>query len=255
LLGELHVTRADASVVAIDEWRTGKTRDLLRLLALGDGHPVRTSRLIDNLWPDVSHSRASNSLRTAASQIRSTLREPCVVRHPHGLMLTNAAVDVTQFRASAGRVHLAARQGNSADVMTHARAAEWLYRGDFQAHDDDSPWAVAERESLRQQRQQMLCDAAVAALDLRLFREALDMATTAVRLDPASETAHRSLMQAHAELGEVGMALRVFERYRAHLADELGVDPSPQTRELHLSLLRGAGDHRARPGNPFPSVG
>jgi DNA-binding SARP family transcriptional activator len=47
-------------------------------------------------------------------------------------------------------------------------------------------------------------------------------------------------MQAYAELGEVGSALRVFETYRSHLAEELGADPSPQTRELHLKLLRGS---------------
>ena len=37
---------------------------------------------------------------------------------------------------------------------------------------------------------------------------------------------------------EAARALRVFERYRRRLADELGVDPSSQTQELHLQLLR-----------------
>jgi SARP family transcriptional regulator, regulator of embCAB operon len=256
LLGELHVTRRDASVVTIDEWRTNKTRDLLALLALGDGHPVRTAPLIESLWPDVEFARASNSLRTAASQIRSTLRENCVVRRPNGLLLTNVVVDVTQFRALAGQVRLAARREDSAEALAKARSAESLYRGDFHAYDDDHAWAVAERESLRQLRQQMLCEASVAALDLSLFREALDLATIAVRLDPASETAHRSLMRAHAELGEIGMALRVFEGYRAHLADELGVDPSPQTQDLHLSLLRGGcgGADKKNPGRGYPSA-
>ncbi len=46
-------------------------------------------------------------------------------------------------------------------------------------------------------------------------------------------------MRAHAELGEIGSALRVFEAYRARLAEELGADPSPQTTQLHLRLLRG----------------
>ena len=255
LLGELEVRRSDGSFVALEEWRTGKTRDLLRLLALADGHPVRASTLIDKLWPEAPSSRARNSLRTAASQIRRTAQEPCVVRQADALTLVNAWVDVNQFRTLGRRLQLAARGDAPAEVLTYARAAEWLYRDDFHAHDDDSPWAVAERDELRQLRQQMLSDASVAALDQQLFREALDLATTAVRLDPTSETAHRSLMRAHAELGEVGMALRVFESYRAHLADELGVDPSPQTQELHLHLLRGAADGKQASRRAYPTAG
>jgi len=45
-------------------------------------------------------------------------------------------------------------------------------------------------------------------------------------------------MRAYAELGETSSAIRVFETYRAHLADELGIDPSRATRELHLRLLQ-----------------
>jgi len=46
------------------------------------------------------------------------------------------------------------------------------------------------------------------------------------------------LMRAHAALGEIPAALRDFEDYRRRLAEELGVDPSPETRALHVALLR-----------------
>jgi len=44
-------------------------------------------------------------------------------------------------------------------------------------------------------------------------------------------------MQGYAGIGETSRALREFERCRAALAEELGADPSPQTRSVHLSLL------------------
>jgi SARP family transcriptional regulator, regulator of embCAB operon len=247
LLGEFEVHRSDGSRVEQREWRTGKTRDLVRLLALADGHPVRVPALIEKLWPDVSVSRARNSLGTAASQIRRTLGEPCVVRESDGLVLRNAWVDVSSFRALADRVQLAARSSASAEVLTNARAALTLYTGDFHAHEDDSAWAAGERRMLQGLRIATLCDAALAAIDLGLLREALDLAATAVRLDPTVEAAHRSLMRAHAELGEIGMALRAFEECRLHLADELGTDPSPQTQELHLQILRRPSEFRASP--------
>jgi DNA-binding SARP family transcriptional activator len=246
LLGDLDVRRFDGTQVAEEEWRTGKTRDLLRLLALANGHPVRVASLIDKLWPEATPSRARNSLRTAASQIRRSLHESrVVVRQSDALVLRSAWVDVNAFKALAHRSRLAARESASAEVLTNARAAQSLYRGDFHAHDDDNPWAVGERFLLRQLHQEILCDGAVAANDLGLLHEALDLASAAVRLDPTVETAHRSLMRAHAELGEVGMALRAFEACRAYLAEELGVDPSPQTQELHLQILRRPSELRS----------
>jgi DNA-binding SARP family transcriptional activator len=240
VLGDFTVRRRDTTEVHAEEWRTGKTRDLVRLLALADSHPVRVPSLLEKLWPDVGDTAARNRLRTAASQIRRTVKDPsCLVRESDALRLQNVWVDVSAFRALAMRAHLAARRGASTQVLENARAALGLYGGDFHAHDDDSDWAVEERSHLQKRLQEMICDAAVAALDLEEFREALDLATWTLQLEPTSETGHRALMQAHAELGEVAMALRVFETYRSQLAEELGVDPSPQTQELHLRILRG----------------
>ena len=238
LLGGLAVIRLDGTRVAVDEWRTGKTMDLLRLLALSNGRPVRTDSLIDKLWPDVGSDRAGASLRTAVSQIRRTARHNCVGRSPDGLVL-QAWVDVGAFEDAAQQVKAASHLGHHGDVLAAALTAERLYRGDFHAHDDDGDWARAEREHLTLTRLELLCDAAEAALALGSFREALELATTAARIDRGSESAHRALMRAYAELGDIGSALRVFETYRAFLADEFGADPSRQTRDLHVRLLRG----------------
>jgi two-component SAPR family response regulator len=239
LLGGLDVVRPDGTTVAVDEWRTGKTMDLLRLLALENGRTVRPSYLIDKLWPDAKPERARGSLRTASSQIRRAIGTNCIDRHPEGLLLLGAWVDVVRYLEDAVRVAEAARSGQDARVLDIARSAEQLYGGDFRAYDDDSVWAAEERERIVLARHQLLCDAATSALALRLPREAADLAAEAVRINDASETARRLLMVAHAELGEVGTALRVFESYRVQLATELGVNPSRQTRELHLRLLRG----------------
>jgi two-component SAPR family response regulator len=238
LLGALDVVRADGSSVDIDEWRTGKTMDLLRLLALSNGRPVRTDSLLDKLWPRVSAERGRASLRTASCQIRKALHGQCVVRQREGLVLQGAWVDAETFRDDVRRVQLAAGNGHHSHVVAIGKHAESLYLDDFHAYDDDGTWAADEREHLRHVRHAMLCDMAVSALELHLHRGALDFAGSAVRIDRSSETAHRVLMRAHAELGEIGSALRVFESYRTHLADELGASPSRQTRELHLRLLR-----------------
>lgn len=239
MLGGLVVIRPDGTAVSDHAWRTAKTMDLLRLLALTDGRPVPATSLIDKLWPDVPPERARASLRTASSHIRRAIGSPCVTRTREGLVLEGAVIDVVQLRNIAHRSGQAAADHDNREVVDLARQAEALYRGDFRAQDDDAGWARLEREQLRHLWYQLLCDAGASALALRRQRDALHFARTAVGVDPGSELAHRLLMQAHAAVGEVGSALRVFETYRTHLADELGADPSPQTQALHLQLLRG----------------
>ncbi|WP_309647970.1 BTAD domain-containing putative transcriptional regulator [Nocardioides sp.] len=243
LLGGFDVVRADGTPVEAAEWSTRKTKDLLRLLALSAGRPVRSSHLIEKLWPTATPERGRGSLRTAASQIRRTVGASCLARHPEGLILIDTRVDVVDFLELVRDAHRAAREERPDAAVVIGARAESLYSGDFHASDDDSPWARGERHRLQAARQGMLAESARCALQIGLPRDALELATTAVALDALSEGAHRSLMQAHAELGEIAAALRVYEHYRALLAEELGADPSAQTQELHLRILRGGADH------------
>lgn len=239
LLGTFEALRPDGTVVASHQWRTGKSIDLLRILALSNGRPVHLTGVVDKLWPGVSMERARASLRTAASHVRRALGVNCVQRQNGSLVLTGATVDVVEFQEGARLAQLAARAGDHRGALDLAERAEGLYTGDFHAHNDASEWAVAERNQLRRTRQVMLCAAADAAIALGSYPVARDLAEKAVGIDRSSETANRALMVAYAGLGETASALRVFESCRTHLAEELGADPSAQTQALHLRVLRG----------------
>ena len=239
LLGGLHVVRADGSAVDPTAWGTGKTMDLLRILALENGRTVRAASLIDLLWPDVDPQRGRGSLRTAASRIRTAVGHDCLQRHHGDIRLVTAVVDVDEYRQLVQAVRQAVARSDCDEALLLTEAAESVYAGDFRASGDEQSWAVFARSELRRLRLSALTDATHCALEGGRFREALELARTTVQLDPSSESAHRELMRAHAELGEIGQALRVFEDYRSHLADELGIDPSQLTRDLHLRLLQG----------------
>lgn len=242
MFGRLFVRRSNGEVVDHDEWTTGKTTDLLRLLALNANRPVSVHSIIDKLWPDVDEDKAKASLRTAASGIRQTLQEACVERHLGGLVLRNAWADVTAFQTIVHDVNAALHLGAHARVVARAREAEALYIADFRAYDDKSFWATESRDSLRLSRQSLLADAAESAFKLLWMRDAIDFATLAIAGDPCFERPHRTLMQAHAALGEIELALRAFEHLRVCLSQELGADPSPQTRALHIQMLSGDTD-------------
>ncbi|MET1037429.1 MAG: BTAD domain-containing putative transcriptional regulator [Aeromicrobium sp.] len=239
MFGRLFVRRSDGEVVGADEWSTGKTADLLRLLALHGNRPVSVQSLISKLWPDVEEHKAKASLRTAASRVRQVLGEPCVERSLGGLVLRNTWSDVVTFQSIVHEMTVALRGGDHARVVERAHEAEALYVADFEAYDDRSFWATETRESLRLSRQSMLADAGESALKLMWMRDAIDFSTSAIAEDVCFERPHRTLMRAHAALGEVELALRAFEHCRVALSQELGADPSPQTRALHIQILSG----------------
>lgn len=240
ILGRLRVRRPDGSIIDNTEWRTGKTADLVRLLALAGGKPVRVDTLLDCLWPSVEAAKARASLRTAASQIRRTLGVDCIERGFDGLALLNAWIDADAFTTLAheGRAH--ARAGHHAQVVRLARESEALYVGDLDCQvAGEETWVSEARENLASLRRDLLTEAAESALALGWHRDAEDFASRALRADSLAERPHRLLMSAYAGLGETDRALRVYERCRRLLAKELGVDPSPQTQAVHLQILTG----------------
>ncbi|HJR24240.1 MAG TPA: AAA family ATPase, partial [Acidimicrobiales bacterium] len=85
-------------------------------------------------------------------------------------------------------------------------------------------------------------------------RKAIEAARGAVDLDIASEAAHRHLMQALAAAGARGEALRVWERCRILLVEELGVDPSPETEAVYLEILNASAAVAADPDPPITSA-
>jgi len=56
---------------------------------------------------------------------------------------------------------------------------------------------------------------------------------------PLRERFHAQLMLTYAQAGRQAEALSAFQRAREVLADELGVDPGPELRQLHQQILAG----------------
>jgi streptogramin lyase len=74
------------------------------------------------------------------------------------------------------------------------------------------------------------------------FGDAVRYAAEITQLEPFRESSYRALMRAHAAAGNRAEALRVYERCRRFLADELGAYPSPESEAAYLELLRSSAD-------------
>src|SRR5439155_12733984 len=77
-------------------------------------------------------------------------------------------------------------------------------------------------------------DAALAELD---YTDALAHTEAAAALDRYSERAHRSAMLALYALGRQHEALETYRRFRARIDEDLGLEPTPDTRALESAIL------------------
>jgi SARP family transcriptional regulator, regulator of embCAB operon len=106
---------------------------------------------------------------------------------------------------------------------------------------EDAPWVAGRRLRL----QELLVRALDCRVDALLANDevslALDQARAAVELEPFRESGYRHLMQVLVRKGDRAEAIRVYNRCRQLLADELGVAPSSETQTLRQSLTEVSG--------------
>lgn len=106
-----------------------------------------------------------------------------------------------------------------------------LYHDDFLSN-TDAEWVAKRREDLRS----IYTDALIGLARIYERRDdpesALGLFLRAAATAPLREDLVRSIMQLYAELDRPEVALESYDSFRQALADELGVEPDPQTTQL-----------------------
>lgn len=227
LLGTFDVRRAGdaAGPVPVASQR------LIAYLALHERAVARTA-IAAALWPDVSESRAGDSLRSALTRLDAVARST-VTASASGLRLAaDVAVDVRDARALAHRLLNPGPPLPKADLSP--AAVSMLSRDLLPDWYDD--WVRVEAESWRQLRVSALEAQARLLMDAGLLAWAAEAAHAAINVEPLRETAHALLIRVHLAGGNQSEALRVYDRYRALLHAELGLAPTALIDDLVRDL-------------------
>lgn len=239
LAGGLTVVRAGRALAA-GEVGDRKARTLLALLAVAGGRLVPGDHIVEALWPGQGPRRPAASVATLVSRLRAALGPDVVAGGRAGYRLgDDAQVDLHRAAELAGEAEIRLANAEPAIALAAAQAAlELVGAAPLLADEADAPWAG---EARRQQADVIARARAVAAeagLHTGDVATALAAAEAAAEAEPLDERPARALMRAYDAAGEPARALAVFERLRAGLAAELGIDPAPSTRELHVAILR-----------------
>ncbi|TCO44456.1 putative ATPase [Kribbella antiqua] len=214
-------------------------RALLVRLALAGGMSVPDHRLAADLWGDVDLARPTERLRVLASRLRAAIDSPdSLTRVNGGYALAAQLTDLTEARAAAERMHAAVRAGDHLAVRTAARQALALWRGPSLADLRTVPYAVTEGEQLDAWRLTLQVELLDAELALGHAAEAGRELEALAAENPLHERLWCLLALALYRTGRQADALSRMARLRNRLAEELGVDPAPDSAAMELRLLR-----------------
>lgn len=218
-----------------------KPQALLALLVAAEGRPVSVPHLVDQVWGEDPPARAEASLQSYVARLRKELEPARRARattdrlrtHPGGysLAVDPADVDARRFADLVRR----ARADRDEALFDEALA---LWRGEpYAGLTGTCPSLAAEAVRLTELRLSALEDLWRLRLD-RAHPDAPAELEQLVRLHPSRERLWGLLALAQYRAARQADALDTLRRARAHLAEELGIDPGADLRQLEAAVLR-----------------
>jgi DNA-binding SARP family transcriptional activator len=215
---------------------------LLQTLLVSRNGTVTSDVLMEEMWGQALPANASAALQAQLSRIRKKLGsastgEARILRRTGGyeLVLRDCHVDADEFRE-------AVRRWESDDTSLSERAsglrgALAMWRGPVFGGTPGGPVCQAfgiELDEIRVRALERLFD---AEIDNGRHSMVIGELRSAVIRYPLRERFCQQLMTALYRAGRQTEALAVYRDLRQRLAENLGVDPSPDLRELEKAVL------------------
>ncbi len=218
-----------------------RERCLLGLLLLESGSVLATDRLIDLLWDGEPPDAAVGQLRTNVSRLRTHLRicdpEQAAVRIvTHGS--TGYSVDVDPEHIDAYQFRQLVATERPGTEIERLRAALALWRGPVMADvmSDQLRYRIA--SGLDELRLTAMTRLAEARLLTGHAHELVADLSEMTERHPLREQLSALFMRCLFQTGSQAEASRAYHRLRTSMADQLGLEPSRELRDLHDRILR-----------------
>jgi DNA-binding SARP family transcriptional activator len=256
LLGPFSVRVCDQTVTPT----AAKQRKIMALLAVNVGRVVTVPMLTEELWDDDPPATSVTTLQTYIVQLRKRLASALPTRsagqdfintHHGGYLLQEAAcqTDIAEFDAVARRGRAAAESGDYRTASELLSRALELWRGS--AFADIPAGRILEIEAISLEERRLGILERRIGMDLALNRHSdlLGELRLLTARHPMSENLAGFLMIALYRSGHVGRALEEFQRLRAVLRSDLGIEPAPRLGQLQKAIL--ARDPALEAEDPF----
>jgi DNA-binding SARP family transcriptional activator/basic membrane lipoprotein Med (substrate-binding protein (PBP1-ABC) superfamily) len=219
-----------------------KQRAVLAVLLLQAGEVVSMARLVDEVWGDDPPPSVAHSLEAYVSRLRQAFNGhgPTLTRRGAGycLELGEAELDARTFLDLHAEAAEAAAEGDHERASDCARTALGLWRGPALADVALASSGRAEAERLEELRLRTFEVRFDSELALGRDDELVGELRALVAQNPYRERFVAQLMLALYRSGRHADALDVYERTRAALSDDLGLQPSLELQHLSGQVVR-----------------
>ncbi|MFB7617040.1 BTAD domain-containing putative transcriptional regulator [Kitasatospora sp. NPDC056181] len=239
VLGALETRQAGELV----DVRGMRQQRLLALLLLNANRVVPMDVLVDELWEDPPLS-ARPQVHNAIRDLRRVLSASSECRLVtvdvgYRLVVPEDAVDAHRFTSRVREARAAEREGRPAETIRLLQSAVDLWRGDAFAG-IHCPAVTGAAVKLNEQRLTAVEDLMALRLHVGESSSLVGELHALLAEYPLRDSLRASLMIALYRSGRQADALAVYDEGRRFLADELGLEPSPQLRALHSEILADA---------------
>jgi DNA-binding SARP family transcriptional activator/pimeloyl-ACP methyl ester carboxylesterase len=233
-----------------------KPKQVLEILLVHRGQAVPKDRIAELLW---ARRHPQDPMRTLEANV-STLRQVLApaVKDVRRLVRSEPRayrLDLDQVDLDLHRFDELVAEAWTAPVtrrLALRRDALGLVRGELLADEPYAEWTCALRDLFLERQLQLRLDLAEDCLAAGLPDDAVPYVEQVLEAQPARERAHRLLIAARYAAGDQDLAVGAFQRCRRVLAEELGVDPLPDTEQAYLAVLRHAPVHAVVPPTRSP---
>jgi DNA-binding SARP family transcriptional activator len=232
ILGSLEVRDGDRQL----DLGGSKRRAVLAFLVLHANEVVSNDRLTDQLWGDKVPRNAAAALHTHVSRLRKELGPDVVATRAWGYVLRTepGAIDLERFERLVA---------NAENLPAHERAeklrdALGLWRGGPLEDLAFEPSLGKDIARLEELRLAVLENRIDADLEAGNHTGIIGELETLIAENPLRERLRGQLILALYRSGRQAEALEVYRETRRVLADELGLEPSPELRELERAILQ-----------------
>ena len=223
------------------KFRSRKELALLIYLVVEGGQHSR-EKLIAFLWPDSDREHGQASLRNTLARLRQALAgagsyltiEPSVVSFDFSRPFE---LDLDTVQTALQTSQETTKPADLTD-LSPLQAAMTVYRGDFLEGFSlaDAPefddWASLQREAWHHRLERIFNRLSRLQFEAGQVDQAIDTTRQWLAHDSLNEAAYRRLMQLYFLAGNRTAALQAFEQGSHILAEELGVEPDPETIAL-----------------------
>ena len=229
VLGPLEVKR-NGDALALGGARQ---RSLLALLLLHRNESVTRERLIDALWGEEAPATAANALQVAVHGLRKVLGRDRLLSSQGGYELVTqpGELDLDELDGALAR----ARSGRATPAELRKALSLWRGTAATDAYPESIRRELAHLDELRLFLLEERIGADLAAGQDAVLVEELE---TVIAEHPYRERLRGQLIVSLYRAGRQAEALEAYGRARRTFVDELGIEPTPELRELEARVLR-----------------